>query len=90
MQINYKRLFYAVAYLRPTVVFAISTPEPYSQISSRGQIEGKYSLAEAQTAVLEAFEHSWNGYTAHAFGADEVNSLNGVKSYSRYIFYILL
>ena len=36
-------------------------------------------------AILEAFQHSWNGYADNAFGADEVDTINGSKSNSRYL-----
>ena len=44
------------------------------------------SRSEARAdAILEAFQHSWKGYEDNAFGADEVDTVNGSRSYSKYI-----
>ena len=44
-----------------------------------------FNSTKARAAVLEAFQHSWSGYVANAWAADEVNPTNGDPSYSRYV-----
>ena len=38
--------------------------------------------AERQAAVVEAFRHAWDGYAAHAWGADEILPVTGQPSNS--------
>ena len=85
MYINCKKISCVVTLLWVTVASAI--PEntgSLPQTSNGTHNEERYSVEEARAAVVEAFEHSWRGYAANAFGADEVNPLNGQRSYSRY------
>lgn len=75
------KCLYVGAQLGAIAVSAAPYAAPY--ISSRQ--EGTAELGVRAAAILEAFQHSWKGYADNAFGADEVDTIDGSRSYGRYI-----
>lgn len=87
---RFRNLSFAATLIGATVICAVPSFDRSSDLASRALPNTpNFTIPEARAAVLEAFQHSWKGYVDNAFGADEVNPIDGSKSFSRYVWHLI-